>query len=83
MASDITLAVGDGARHMTYDELAQGRGILLASAPFVPRSISRNSAESPDVSDAAPTASGRIEPNGKSRSSVNWSSKHTSGSMGC
>ena len=54
MASDITLAVGDGARHMTYDELAQGRGILLASAPFVPRAISRNSAETPDFSDPGP-----------------------------
>ena len=54
MASDITLAVGDGGRHMTYDELAQGRGILLASARFVPRAISRNSAETPDFSDAGP-----------------------------
>ena len=54
MASDITLAVGDGARHMTYDELAQGRGILLASAPFVPRATSRNSAETPDFGDAGP-----------------------------
>jgi len=32
MASDITLAVGDGARRMTYAELAQARGISLASA---------------------------------------------------
>ena len=32
MASDITLAVGDGARRMTYDELAQARGISLGSA---------------------------------------------------
>jgi hypothetical protein len=31
MASDITLAVGDGARHMTYDELAQARGIPLGA----------------------------------------------------
>jgi hypothetical protein len=29
---DITLAVGDGARRMTYDELAQARGISLGSA---------------------------------------------------
>jgi hypothetical protein len=32
MASDITLAVGDGSRRMTYAELAQARGISLASA---------------------------------------------------
>jgi hypothetical protein len=32
MASDITLAIGDGARRMTYAELAQARGISLASA---------------------------------------------------
>jgi hypothetical protein len=32
MASDITLAVGDGARRMTYAELAQARGISRASA---------------------------------------------------
>ena len=32
MASDITLAVGDGARRMTYAELAQARGISLPSA---------------------------------------------------
>ena len=32
MASDITLAVGDGTRRMTYAELAQARGISLASA---------------------------------------------------
>jgi hypothetical protein len=31
MASDITLAVGDGARRMTYAELAQARDISLAS----------------------------------------------------
>jgi len=37
MASDITLAVGDGACHMIYDELAQARGIRLASARSVPR----------------------------------------------
>ena len=54
MASDITLAVGDGACHMTYDELAQARGIRLASARFVPRTISRNSAETPDFSDPGP-----------------------------
>ena len=30
--SDITLAVGDGARRMTYAELAQARSISLASA---------------------------------------------------
>jgi len=30
MASDITLAVGDGARRMTYAELAQARAISLA-----------------------------------------------------
>jgi hypothetical protein len=54
MASDITLSVGDGARHMTYDELAQARGIPLASARIVPRAISRNSAETPDFSDPGP-----------------------------
>ena len=54
MASDITLAVGDGACHMTYDELAQARGIRLASPRFVPRAISRNSAETPDFSDPGP-----------------------------
>jgi hypothetical protein len=32
MASDIALAVGDGARRMTYVELAQARAISLASA---------------------------------------------------
>jgi hypothetical protein len=32
MASDISLAVGDGARRMTYVELAQARGISPASA---------------------------------------------------
>jgi hypothetical protein len=32
MASDITLAVGDGARRMTYAELADVRGISPASA---------------------------------------------------
>jgi hypothetical protein len=32
MASDITLAVGDGARRMTYADLAQARSISLASA---------------------------------------------------
>ena len=32
MASDITLAVGDGARRMTYAELATVRGISAASA---------------------------------------------------
>ena len=30
--SDLTLAVGDGARRMTYAELAQARSISLASA---------------------------------------------------
>jgi hypothetical protein len=54
MASDITLAVGDGARHMTYDELAQARGIPLVSARIAPRAISRNSAETPDFSDPGP-----------------------------
>ena len=54
MASDITLAVGDGACHMIYDELAQARGIRLASARSVPRAISRNSAETLDFSDAGP-----------------------------
>ena len=29
MALDITPAVGDGARRMTYDELAQARGVPL------------------------------------------------------
>jgi hypothetical protein len=32
MASDISLAVGDGARRMTYAELATVRGVSLASA---------------------------------------------------
>jgi hypothetical protein len=32
MASDISLAVGDGARRMTYAELAAVRGISLSSA---------------------------------------------------
>jgi hypothetical protein len=32
MAADITLAVGDGARRMTYAELATIRGISLPSA---------------------------------------------------
>jgi hypothetical protein len=32
MASDISLAVGDGARRMTYAELAAVRGISPASA---------------------------------------------------
>jgi hypothetical protein len=32
MASDISLAVGDGARRMTYAELATVRGISLPSA---------------------------------------------------
>jgi hypothetical protein len=32
MANDISLAVGDGARRMTYAELAQARGISPASA---------------------------------------------------
>jgi hypothetical protein len=32
MASDISLAVGDGARRMTYAELAAVRGISAASA---------------------------------------------------
>jgi len=32
MASDISLAVGDGARRMTYTELAQARGMSQASA---------------------------------------------------
>ena len=56
MASDTTLAVGDGARHMTYDEheLAQARGIRLASARFVPRATSRNSAETLDFNDPGP-----------------------------
>jgi hypothetical protein len=31
-SSDISLAVGDGSRRMTYAELAQARGISLASA---------------------------------------------------
>ena len=30
--SDITLAVGDGARRMTYAEIAEARGISLPSA---------------------------------------------------
>ena len=54
MALDITPAVGDGARRMTYDELAQARGVPLASARIVPRAISRNSAETPDFSDPGP-----------------------------
>src|SRR5512133_2763891 len=32
MASDISLAVGDGARRMTYAELARAKGISLSSA---------------------------------------------------
>ena len=32
MASDVSLAVGDGARRMTYAELAQAREISMASA---------------------------------------------------
>ena len=32
MASDITLAVGDGARRMTYAEIAQSRRISVSSA---------------------------------------------------
>ena len=32
MASDITLAVGDGARRMTYAEIAAARGISLPSS---------------------------------------------------
>jgi len=32
MASDIGLAVGDGARRMTYGELAEAREISLPSA---------------------------------------------------
>ena len=32
MASDISLAVGDGARRMTYVDLAEARGISLSSA---------------------------------------------------
>ena len=55
MALDITPAVGDGARRMTYDELAQARGVPLASARIVPRAISRNSAETPDFSDPLKT----------------------------
>jgi len=54
MASDITLAVGGGARRMTYDELAQARGISLAAASIVPRPISGNSAETADFSEAGP-----------------------------
>ena len=54
MASDITLAVGDGARRMTYDELAQARDVPLAWARIVPRAISRNSAETPDFNDPGP-----------------------------
>ena len=54
MASDITLAVGGGASHMTYDELAQAHGISLAAAPIVPRPIPRNSAETADFSEAGP-----------------------------
>ena len=58
MASDITLAVGDGACRMTYNELAQTRGVPLASARIVPRAISRNSAETPDSSDPGPAGTG-------------------------
>ena len=54
LAFNITPAVGDGARRMTYDELAQARGGPLASARIVPRAISRNSAETPDFSDPGP-----------------------------
>jgi hypothetical protein len=54
MASDITLAVGDGAGHLINDELTQAEAIRLASARFVPRPISRNSAETPDWSDPGP-----------------------------
>jgi len=50
MASDITLVVGDGARHITHDELAQAGGVSLASA----RAILRNSAETPDCADPRP-----------------------------
>src|SRR6516164_11446642 len=32
MASDITLAVGDGARRMTYAEIAESRRISVSSA---------------------------------------------------
>ena len=32
MSDNISLAVGDGTRRMTYAELAQARGISLASA---------------------------------------------------
>jgi len=32
MASDITLAVGDGARRMTYAELAEARNISIPGA---------------------------------------------------
>jgi hypothetical protein len=32
MASDISLAIADGARRMTHAELAQAGGISLASA---------------------------------------------------
>src|SRR6516225_11815628 len=46
MASDIT--------HMTYDELAQTRGVRLASARFVPWAVSRNSPETHDFSDPGP-----------------------------
>ena len=54
MALDITLAVGDGARHMTCDELTLARGIPLASTRIVPRVISRNSTETPDCSGPGP-----------------------------
>ena len=54
MALDITPAVGDGTRRMTYHELAQARGVPLASARIAPRAISRNSAETPDFSDPGP-----------------------------
>ena len=37
MASDITLAVGDGARRMTYAELAAVRGTLQPSAERLAR----------------------------------------------
>ena len=37
MASDISLAVGDGSRRMTYAELAQARAISPASAKRLAR----------------------------------------------
>ena len=49
MASNITLAIGNDACHMIYDEPAQARGIRRASGRPVPRAISRNSAETPDL----------------------------------